>query len=162
MVKSSGDTAMAGWQTWFRRLTENPHIEMALIADKQGRIVASSHSLSRDHERIASMLQSMEVLAQALAEEMTGGMAELVQISTSTYHIILLPLLSSTYFLVVQVKRSAPLTLLMIEIERVARQVREADFSAMSTRYQRLPDESPLNAAELIEAVQEWLHSRSS
>jgi hypothetical protein len=74
----------------------------------------------------------------------------------------LLPLLSSTYFLVVQVKRSAPLTLLMIEIERVARQVREADFSAMSTRYQRLPDESPLDAAELIEAVQEWLHSRSS
>lgn len=153
---------MAAWQTWFRRLTDNPHVEMALIADKQGRILSSSQSLSSDHERVASMLQSMEVLAQALAEEMTGGMAELVQLSTQSFHIILLPLLNSSYFLVVQAKRSAPLTLLMIEIERVASQVRQADFSAMAARYQRLPDESPLNAAELIEAVQEWLHNRSS
>lgn len=153
---------MADWQTWFRRLADNPHVELALIADNQGRILSSNQSLSSDHERVASMLQSMEVLAQALAQELTGGMAEMVQLSTKSYHIILLPLLGSSYFLVVQAKRSAPITLLLIEIERVADQVRQADFSVLEMRYQRLPDDSPLNAAELIEAVQEWLHSRSS
>ena len=153
---------MAGWQTWFRRLADNPHIEAAIVADNQGRILTSSHSLSSDHERVASMLQSMEVLAQALAQELTGSMAEMVQLSTKSFHIIMLPLLDSNYFLVVQAKRSAPLTLLMIEIERVANQVRQTDFSVLETRYQQLPDDSPLNAAELIEAVQEWLHSRSS
>ena len=153
---------MAGWQTWFRRLTDNPHIEMALIADNQGRILASSQSLTSDHERVASMLQSMEVLGQALAYEMTGGMAEMIQISTDSAHIILLPLLDSSYFLVVQAKRSAPMTLLLIEMGRVVEQVREEQFPVRQARSPRLTDESPLNAAELIEAVQDWLHNRSS
>ncbi len=153
---------MADWQTWFQRLTDNPHIEMALIADNQGRILTSSQNLTSDHERVASMLQSMEVLGQALAYEMTGGMAEMIQISTESHHIILLPLLRSSYFLVVQAKRSAPMTLLLIEMERVVEQVRQDHFPAIQARQRRLTDDSPLNAAELIEAVQDWLHKRSS
>ena len=109
---------------WFQRLANNPHIETLLIADTQGQILCSSRELSSDHERVASMLQSLDVLAQSLADEFSSGKAQLVQLSTTEHHIILLPLVASTYFLVVQAKRSAPLTLLMIEVERVIQRVR--------------------------------------
>jgi hypothetical protein len=108
------------------------------------------------------MLQSMEVLAQALAQEMTGTIAHMVQLSTELHHIILLPLLESQYFLILQAQRSAPLTLLMIEVDRAMDQVQPEHFAALTLRRARVDDDNSLDAAELIEAVQEWLHSRSS
>jgi predicted regulator of Ras-like GTPase activity (Roadblock/LC7/MglB family) len=141
---------------------DNPQIEALLVADTQGRILRSSRELSSDDERVASMLQSMEVLAQSLAAEFACGKAQLVQLSTSEHHIILLPLIRSAYFLVVQTRRSAPLTLLMIEIERVIQRLRQDDLVVMQAPLRELPDEVALDAAELIEAVREWLQNRPS
>lgn len=146
---------------WFQCLTSNPYINAVLVADNRDNILRSSYPLRSDHEQLASMLQSAEVLAQTLSTELNCGEARLLQFSTQWEHILLFPLFQSNYYLVVQVERTAPLMLIMVDVERALDEITQDELREMDTL--RFADDTPvLDAAELIEAVQEWLRRRSS
>jgi hypothetical protein len=86
----------------------------------------------------------------------------MLQISTQREHIILFPLAASTYYLVVHVERTAPLMLVLIELERILAEVDET-LPGNPTQKPVPSDDTPvLDAAELIEAVRDWLRSRST
>jgi len=148
---------------WFERLAVNPHIESVLLADNQGRILRSTRPLGSDAETAASMLQAAEVLAQSLSAEFGCGEAKMLQISTKREHIMLFPLMNSTYYLVVMVERVAPLMVVMTEIERAMTSIDMEELAALDERPSIRSDDTPvLDAEELIEAVREWLRSRSA
>ena len=153
----SGDARSAGW---YERLVSNPHIEAVVIANDQGQILHSTRLLRSDQETLASMFQAMEVLAQVLVQEFRIGAARMIQVTTDSSHILLLPLAESTCFLVVEVARTAPLLLLMVELERVVAEVDPVDLAALQHMSIIEPPDSELDAAELIDAVQEWLRNR--
>lgn len=148
-------------RNWFERLVENTYIEAVLLADNQGRVLKSSRPLSSDDELIASMLQSMEVLAQTLAQEFDCGPAQMLQISSHNGHLFILPQINSTYYVVIIVERAAPLLLLMIEIDRVLANLTCDDFAAFEHYAGNVTDSDELNATEIIEAVREWLGKRT-
>ena len=153
----NGDARSTGW---YERLVSNPHIEAVVIANDQGQIVHSSRVLRSDQETLASVFQAMEVLAQVLVQEFRIGAARLIQVTTDSGHILLLPLANSTCFLVVEVARTAPLLLLMVELERVVAEVDPLDLVALQHLDEVDSSDSGLDAAELIDAVQEWLRNR--
>src|SRR5690606_40094751 len=70
---------------------------------------------------------SAEVLAQTLAQELGCGAARMLQISTQWEHIILFPLFTSRYYIVIQVERSVPLMLVMVDMERTLEEVRSEE-----------------------------------
>lgn len=144
---------------WFERLTSNPYINAVLLVDNLGNILQSTYPLGSDHAQVGSMLQSAEVLAQTLAEELNCGEARMLQISTQWEHIMLFPLFASSYYLVVQVERTAPLMLVMVDVERALDEVRRESLDQFEMK-SALDDTPALDAAELIEAVQEWLRGR--
>lgn len=153
---------------WFVQLKESPHIEALLILSNQGEVLHSTYPQENYHKYTASMLQSAEVLAQALAQELGCGMAQLLQFSTKNHHIILLPMFTSTYYLVVLVQRAAPMLLVMTMLEQAIEQVMIEDLRMLSK--QEGPPEvagpaaeglSDLDASELIAAVEAWLRDRS-
>ncbi len=147
---------------WFDRLVDSPHVEQALLASSDGRVLRASGIISGDSERAAAMLQSADVLAQELSSALGCGAAAMVQISTHREHIIIMPLLNATNYLAVQVARSAPLLLFMIELERALAAMRPDDF-AHTEQSQGAGDDTPvLDAADLIAAVREWLRGRST
>lgn len=145
---------------WFERLAGNQYVEMVLLANNEGRVLRSSRPMRSSDELIASMFQAAEVLAQTLADEFNLGSAEMVQISTKYGHLMLFPLASSTHYLVVVVGRAAPYLLLMVEIGRVLKAVTADDLAVYAQMVGQPDDLSELDAAELIEAVREWLHQR--
>jgi predicted regulator of Ras-like GTPase activity (Roadblock/LC7/MglB family) len=145
---------------WFERLEKNPHIEAVVIADTQGRILRTTRLLSSDQETIASMFQTLEVLAQSLAGELRSGKASLIHLITEYSHILLYPLIDSTFFLVVEAERNAPLMLLAVEMERIIADVKISDLVDMQKSSAQADIHSELDAQELIDAVQEWLWNR--
>lgn len=158
---------------WFVQLKENPHIEALLVLSNQGEVLHSTYPQQNYHKYTASMLQSAEALAQALAQELGCGTAQLLQFSTKDHHIILLPMFESSYYLVVLVQRTAPMLLVMTLLEQVVEQVMIEDLLELSETYnppdaaEATPVEADeeslpaLDASELIEAVEAWLRDRS-
>jgi predicted regulator of Ras-like GTPase activity (Roadblock/LC7/MglB family) len=142
---------------WFERLAGNQYIEMVLLSNNQGRVLRSSRPMRSGDELIASMFQTAEVLAQTLADEFGLDEAEMVQISTQRGHLMLFPLERSTYYLVVMTERSAPYHLLMVEIGRVLKTVTPSDLAVYGQMIGQPDELAELDAAELIEAVREWL-----
>ncbi len=148
---------------WFERLTSNPFIESVILADNQGHILRSNRTLRSDNEVAASMLQSAEVLAQTLAEELGCGAAQMLQISTQSEHIMLFPVENSTYYLVIQIARTAPLMLIMVDVERAIEEIALDELIAVRRVDRGYEDDTPvLDAAELIQAVQDWLHGKQT
>jgi predicted regulator of Ras-like GTPase activity (Roadblock/LC7/MglB family) len=147
---------------WFDRLGRNQHIDRAFLLDDRGRIQRTTQELPGDSDLAASMLQSAEVLAQALADELGCGEARMLQISTEKTHILLFPLANSTHYLVVLVARTAPMMLIMVELERVLDQIDYTELARNEERIGSTDDTPVLDAQELIEAVREWLRSRPS
>jgi len=136
---------------WFDQLITNKHIEVALVTNNQGQLLRSSRAFGRDDEMLPSMLQALEMLAQTLTTELGCGTAHMVQLSTELGHLLLFPVMQSSYYVVVMVERTAPLMVVIIAVERLLRDLKEEDFTIF--------DDAPeLNADELIEAVREWLH----
>lgn len=147
---------------WFERLENNPHVEAVVIADTQGQILRTTRPLSSDQETVASLFQSLEVLAQTLSGELQSGKASLIHLITEYSHIVLYPLLDSTFFLVVEFERSAPLMLLAVDLERIIAEIKASDFEDMRRSLAQTEVHSELDAQELIDAVQAWLRSRPS
>ena len=144
---------------WLDHLMNNPHIEGLLLANSDGGVLHSTRPLRSEDERVASMLQAVEVLAQTLSEAVRCGRAEVIHMATRHEHLMLFPLLESRYYLLLILERSAPLMLVMVDVERVLKDVQPDDIQV------DVPptDDTPvLDAAELIEAVQNWLHNHSS
>jgi hypothetical protein len=83
-----------------------------------------------------------------------------IHLMMSDCHVLLYPLLDSRYFLLVQIERSAPLMLVTVEMNRVIEDVTLSDLNAMQHETLPVRTESDLDAEELIDAVQEWLHNR--
>lgn len=146
---------------WFERLAGNQYVEVVVLANNQGRILRSSRAMRSGDELLASMFQAAEVLAQTLVAELGFGAAQMVQISTENGHLMLFPLAHSTHYVVVMAERTAPLALLMVEIERTLAEVSEGDLTAFAEVIGKPDDLSELDAAELIEAVREWLRRPS-
>jgi hypothetical protein len=145
---------------WFERLAANRYIDVLLLANNQGRLLRSSRPLSSYEELLPSMLQAFEVLAQTLTSEFAVGTAKMIQISTELGHIILFPLISSTYYVVIMVERAAPLMLVMVELDRTLARLKQEDFDPFEEALLLSDQPSDLNADEIIEAVQEWLRQR--
>jgi predicted regulator of Ras-like GTPase activity (Roadblock/LC7/MglB family) len=145
---------------WFERLANNSYVEVLMIADRQGRILRASRPLLSEQEIIASMFQALEVFAQTLTSEFQSGTASLIQLTTDISHLLLMPLQESTIFLIVQVERTAPLRLLMVELERTIAEITAADLAVLQSYPVLAEDPGGLDADELIAAVQEWLRSR--
>jgi predicted regulator of Ras-like GTPase activity (Roadblock/LC7/MglB family) len=145
---------------WFERLAGNQYVDMVLLANNEGRILRSSRPMRSSDELVASMFQAAEVLAQTLADEFDLGSAEMVQISTKFGHLMLFPLANSTHYIVVIVGRAAPYLLLMVEIGRVLKTVTSNDLAVYTQLVGQNDNLSELDAAELIEAVREWLQQR--
>lgn len=145
---------------WFERLANNPYIEAVVIADTQGRIIRTTRPLSSDQETVASMFQALEVLAQTLAGELRSGKASLIHLITEYTHIMMYPLLDSSFFLVVEVERSAPLLLLAIEMERVIAGLGPGDLQDAQQSLMGIDEHSEWDVQELIDAVQVWLWNR--
>lgn len=142
---------------WFERLAGNQYIEMVMLSNNEGRLLRSSRPMRSGDELIASMFQAAEVLAQTLAEEFGLDGAEMVQISTQHGHLMLFPLAHSTHYVVVMTQRSAPYLLLMVEIDRVLKTITPDDLAVYGQVIGQPDDLAELDAAELIEAVREWL-----
>jgi predicted regulator of Ras-like GTPase activity (Roadblock/LC7/MglB family) len=145
---------------WFERLAGNQYVEMVLLSNNQGRILRSSRPMRSSDELIASMFQTAEVLAQTLAEEFGLDAAEMVQLSTQRGHLMLFPLERSTYYVIVVAERSAPYLLLLVEIGRVLKTITSNDLAVYGQVVGQPDDLAELDAAELIEAVREWLQQR--
>lgn len=145
---------------WLSRLAKNPHIEAVIIADNDGYILHSSRSLRSDQEYLASMFQALAVLGQTLAQEFASNTMHFVQLTTENNHILLYPLIDSTYFLVIETLRTAPLMVLTIELERIIAEVVAADLLSRQHKAVLERQDVDLNAEELIDAVREWLRRR--
>lgn len=143
---------------WFERLTNNPHTQMVIIANNRGQLLRASQPLRSDSELLASMFQSLFVLAQTLIHDFKHESARFVLLSTKNHHIFLFTLRYPIYYVAIVVDRSAPLMLVMVELERVFNGISPADVEMLDA----LSNNDDLNAAELIEAVQEWLRERPS
>lgn len=152
--------------SWLDRLLANPHIQTVLIADNQGRVLHSSRPLSSEDELVASMVQAADVLADTILSEFGRGPIQMLQISTGSEHLLIFPLPLSNFHLVLIVDYEAALKDVLDALERL---LPEIDLSALTlAREQPVrplitpPDDSELNADELIEAVREWLQGRGS
>lgn len=145
---------------WFERLARNRYIDVLLLANNQGRLLRCSRPLTSDDELLPSMLQAFEVLAQTLSNELACGTAKMIQISTELGHILLFPLMRSKYYAVVMADRSAPLMLVLVELDRTLSRLRQEDFDPFEEAILLSSHPSDLNADEIIEAVQDWLRQR--
>ncbi len=145
---------------WAERLAKNPYVEAVIVADNDGYILYSSRSLRSDQEYLASMFHALAVLGQTMAQEFEANSVHYIQLTTEYNHILLYPLLDSTYFLVIEAKRTAPLVMLTIEVERVMAKISLDDL--LSRRHKAVMERQDvdLNAEELIDAVREWLRRR--
>jgi predicted regulator of Ras-like GTPase activity (Roadblock/LC7/MglB family) len=145
---------------WFERLAANRYIDVVLLANNQGRLLRSSRPISSDDELLPSMLQAFEVLAQTLTSEFSVGSARMIQISTELGHILLFPMIDSMYYVVIMIERTAPLMLIMVELERALGKLAQEDFDPFDEAVLLSDYPSDLDADEIIEAVQEWLRHR--
>lgn len=142
---------------WLEKLAENAHVEALILADDKGRVVFTTGS--QQNERIASMLQAAEVIAQALTEELKLGAVEDLRLTTANGHLLLYPLNGSTYYLVLMTVRDVPLMLVMTEVRRAVAVLTAADFIEFEEQ-NGVRTAEPLDADELIQAVSDWLRQR--
>ena len=152
--------------SWFHKITRNPHIDVALLVDSAGRLMAISNRIGRmgisnemgsETQRVASMIKAAEVLARGLSSELGRGEMRGLQLSTATSHLLVTPI-GTTHYLIVLTAKDAPLDLVSVYMQRLVENVDELDQA------EALQDSNPsplddLDTGELIEAVSEWLHN---
>ena len=152
--------------TWFEQLCSTPHVKTVLVTDTEGRILRSSRPMLSLDELIASMIQAAEVLAQTLSAESKRGSLQLIQIATTKAYVVIFPLLRSAFHLTVITDRNITLEDIVAHIEELLPEIDLAELRALQQTIPKpkpmLPDDSELNAQELIEAVREWLQGKSS
>ena len=143
--------------SWFYEITHNPYIDVALLVDSNGRLVATSNRVGSEAQRVASMIKAAEVLARGLSVELGGGEMHSLQLSTQFGHVLVLPV-GIAHYLIVLAGRDAPLELITVNMQRL---LDDMDEDALAAAVQK-PIEPPsddFDVDELIDAVSEWLRS---
>jgi predicted regulator of Ras-like GTPase activity (Roadblock/LC7/MglB family) len=142
--------------SWFYEITHNPYIDVALLVDSNGKLVATSNRVGSEAQRVASMIKAAEVLARGLSVELGGGEMHSLQLSTQFGHVLVLPV-GVAHYLIVLAGKDAPLELITVNMQRL---LGDMDEDALAAAI-RKPIESPsddFDVDELIDAVSEWLH----
>ncbi|MBL8162836.1 MAG: roadblock/LC7 domain-containing protein [Anaerolineae bacterium] len=140
---------------WFNRLAGNRYIQLVLLANDQGQMLRASREIQSEDDVLPSMLQALEVLGQSLSDEFNCGTTHMVHLSTARGHIMLFPLAGSQYYLAVLVEKIAPLMVVLVEIERTLKALNLDELADLNPA-------AELDAAELIEAVREWLQAKDA
>ncbi|MCC7449753.1 MAG: roadblock/LC7 domain-containing protein [Anaerolineae bacterium] len=141
--------------SWFYEITRSPYIDVALLVDNNGRLVATSNRVGSEAHRVASMIKAAEVLARGLSAEMGRGEIRSLQLSTRNGHVLVLPV-GESHYLIVLAGREAPLELIFIYIQRLLDRINNEELAAFTEPVSSLDD---VNVDELIDAVSAWLHS---
>lgn len=143
--------------SWFEDIAQNPHVDLALLVDSGGKLLASSNRVSSEAYRVASMVKAAEVLARGLSAELGRGDMHVLQLSTANAHLLVTPI-GLTHYLIVMTNKSAPLELVSVHMQRLVSHLDEADILAALPQSAVSPLDD-LDVDELIEAVSEWLHN---
>jgi predicted regulator of Ras-like GTPase activity (Roadblock/LC7/MglB family) len=140
---------------WFHELTHNPHIDVALLVDSLGKLVATSNRIGSEAQRVASMIKAAEVLARGLSAELGRGEVRSLQVTTQNGHVLVLPA-GASHYLIVLLSREAPIELILSYVQRLIDHVDDDNPDIALEPTESLDD---LDVDELIEAVSEWLHA---
>jgi predicted regulator of Ras-like GTPase activity (Roadblock/LC7/MglB family) len=140
---------------WFHELTHNPHIDVALLVDSLGKLVATSNRIGREAQRVASMIKAAEVLARGLSAELGRGEVRSLQVTTQNGHVLVLPA-GPTHYLIILLNREAPMELILNYVQRLIDHMKDDNLDISLEPSESLDD---LDVNELIEAVSEWLHA---
>jgi predicted regulator of Ras-like GTPase activity (Roadblock/LC7/MglB family) len=138
--------------SWFDDLASNQHIEVALLVDNLGTLVAASDSANDEARRVASMIKAAEVLARGLSVELGRGEMRAMQLSTAQAHLLVTPV-GVKHYLIVLIDKNAPMELLLVYLKRLTDSLTEDEINSAIVS---LDD---LDASEIIDAVTEWLHN---
>jgi predicted regulator of Ras-like GTPase activity (Roadblock/LC7/MglB family) len=142
--------------SWFHEITRNPHIDVALLVDSAGKLVATTNRIGSEAQRVASMIKAAEVLARGLAIELGRGDMHTMQLSTKNGHLIVMPA-GTAHYLIVLTSRDAPLEIVSDSMQRLLDNLQEEELNAALQRPVRTPFDD-LDIEELIESVTDWLH----
>ncbi len=143
--------------SWFQEVSANPHIEVALLIDDVGRLVATSQPANAPSRRAASMLRAAEMLADGLAGELGRGRVTLLQISTADAHVLVMAA-GASHYLVLLTPRAAPLELLRTYLSRLLEDLPEAEIAAAAQNLPYSPWDE-LSVDDLFNALSEWLRN---
>jgi predicted regulator of Ras-like GTPase activity (Roadblock/LC7/MglB family) len=143
--------------SWFQDLTQNPHIDFALLVDSSGKLVATSNRVEVEAQRVAAMIRAAEVLARGLSAELGRGEIRTLQLTTTAAHLLVAPL-GPFYYLMVLIDKSAPLELISVYMQRLVERLDEDEIEAV-LRQSTESSLDDLDVEELIAAVSEWLHN---
>ena len=143
--------------SWFHDITRNPHIDVALLVNSAGKLVATSNRIGSEAQRVASMIKAAEVLARGLSAELGRGEMHTLQLSTQRAHVLVTPI-GNAHYLIVLTSKDAPLELIFVYMQRLVDQIDE-EHLAEAIRGPASESLADLDVNELIEAVSEWLHN---
>ncbi len=143
--------------SWFYEITHNPHIDVALLVNSSGKLVATTNRVGSEAQRVASMIKAAEVLARGLSAELGSGEMHSLQLSTQSGHVLVLPV-GAAHYLIVLTGKDAPLELITVYMQRL---LGGMDEDELSTALQQpiKPPVDDFDVQELIEAVSEWLRN---
>jgi predicted regulator of Ras-like GTPase activity (Roadblock/LC7/MglB family) len=143
--------------SWFYEITRNPHIDVALIVDETGKLVATSNRIGSEAQRVASMIKAAEVLARGLSAELGRGDMHTLQLSTRSGHLLVMPI-GHAHYLIVLTSKDAPMDLIAAYVQNLINNMQEDEISAVLKKPPSPLDD--LNVEELIAEVVEWLAER--
>ncbi len=146
--------------SWFQEVATNPHIEVALLMDGGGHLIAASQQANTEFRRAAAMLRTAEMLADGLAEELGRGTVTLLQISTADAHVLVMPA-GSSHYLILLTQRGAPLELLRTYLGRLLESLPEDEIAAAAQGIPYSPWDE-LSVDDLFNALSEWLRNGGS
>ncbi len=138
---------------WFHEITRNPYIDVALLVDNTGRLIATTNRIGSAAKRVAAMIKAAEVLASGLAQAWGQGEMDSLQLSTQLGHVLVIPA-SKVHYLIVLTSYEAPMDSICDEMRHLIAHMPEDEIAAAL----RPPsDLDGLNVQELIDAVSNWL-----
>ena len=139
---------------WFHEIVQNPYVDVALLVDGTGHLVATSNRIGSAAQRVASMIKAAEVLASGLSAELGGGRIHTLQLSTHDGHLLVMPA-GISHYLIVLTGKDAPLELIFSYMQRVLTEMQNDDLrQALSP-----PEPDDWDVEALIESVTDWLHA---
>lgn len=141
--------------SWFHEITRNPHIDVALLVDSAGKLVATTNRIGSEAQRVAAMIKAAEVLARGLAAELGRGEMHSLQLSTQNGHILVMPV-GEAHYLIILTSKDASLELIYHYVQRQLSDMQEDEIAAALRQPVRSALDD-LDVQELIEAVSDWL-----
>jgi predicted regulator of Ras-like GTPase activity (Roadblock/LC7/MglB family) len=143
--------------SWFHEITRIPYIDIALLMDGLGRLVATSNRVGSEAQRVASMIKAAEVLARGLSLELGRGDMNTLQMSTRAGHLLVRPV-GTAHYLILLTARNAPLDRVFESVQQLLDGMEDAEISAVLKKPSRSALDD-LDVQDLIAAVTDWLNA---